>query len=54
MKRDNLIHVKIDSESLNILRAQAEKEYRTLSGHVLKVLHAHIAESKKEDSKNEK
>jgi hypothetical protein len=41
-KRDNLIHLKIDEATLNALREEALKNYRSINAQALMILHLYF------------
>ena len=41
-KRNNLIHLKIDEETLNALREEAIKNYRSINAQALMILHLYF------------
>jgi hypothetical protein len=41
-KRDSLIHLKIDEGTLNALREEALKNYRSINAQALMILHLYI------------
>jgi hypothetical protein len=41
-KRDNLIHLKIDEATLNTLREEAIKNYRSINAQALMILHLYF------------
>jgi hypothetical protein len=41
-KRDNLIHLKIDESTLNALREEAIKNYRSINAQALMILHLYF------------
>jgi hypothetical protein len=41
-KRDNLIHLKIDESTLNALREEALKNYRSINAQALMILHLYF------------
>lgn len=45
-KKTNLIHLRIDLESLNKLRDLALKNYRTINNEILLSIHNHIKQNK--------
>ena len=41
-KRDNLLHIKIDEATLNALREEAIKNYRSINAQALMILHLYF------------
>lgn len=41
-KRDSLIHIKIDEDTLNALREEAFKNYRSINAQALMILHLYF------------
>jgi hypothetical protein len=41
-KRDNLLHIKIDESTLNALREEALKNYRSINAQALMILHLYF------------
>jgi hypothetical protein len=41
-KRDNLLHIKIDESTLNALREEAIKNYRSINAQALMILHLYF------------
>lgn len=41
-KRDNLIHLKIDEATLNALREEALKNYRSINSQALMIIHLYF------------
>jgi hypothetical protein len=41
-KRDNLMHLKIDESTLNALREEAIKNYRSINAQALMILHLYF------------